>query len=78
MVSRFSRVLTDRRERVTLIPAVAAIALLAATALPAAAATATGNALGTDEQKAVWPEIALGPLRSRRGVGVFGRWPSEL
>lgn len=36
------------------------------------------NALGTDEQKAVWPEIALGPLRSRRGVGVFGRWPSEL
>jgi len=36
------------------------------------------NALGTDEQKAVWPEIALGPLRSRRGVGVFGRWPSGL
>src|ERR1700730_16666307 len=74
MMSRCSRVLTDRRKRLTLIPAVAAIALLPATALPAAAAMgATGpSGYAVTILSTLSPNPSLSSLSNAAGINERG------
>src|ERR1035438_8798146 len=73
MVSRFSRVLADRGKRLTPVPVVAAIALLAAAALPIAAAMGATGAAGYSVS--ILSTLSSNPLLSSlsNGAGINDR-----